>query len=70
MGKTIILIAALAVAGCATTPAPVEAPRSVWCDHNQPRRHAPEAIAAMTRVELDSINAHNARGELWCGWRP
>lgn len=61
------LIFILLLAGCATTPAPVEDPRQVWCEHNQPRR---DATMETPRAELDEINEHNAQGALWCGWTP
>jgi hypothetical protein len=65
MGKALILI--LVLAGCATPRGPVENPRQVWCDHNSLRR---DATAETPRPELDEINAHNAKGALWCGWQP
>ena len=65
MGKALIL--ALLLAGCTTTGRPIENPRQVWCDHNQPRRDATETTP---RAEIDEINTHNARGALWCGWKP
>lgn len=68
MVKALILTVALALAACGTvpTPAPVENPRQVWCDHNEPRRDATETTP---RAELDKINTHNFRGVEWCGWR-
>lgn len=69
MGKALIL-AALVLAGCATTPAPVQNPRQVWCDTNQPRRPSVASVEAMQREELDEINAYNRQGSAWCGWRP
>lgn len=66
MGKALILAAALALAGC-VTPAPVEDPRSIWCDTNKPRR---DATPETPRAEIDEINAHNFKGEAWCGWVP
>lgn len=68
MGKAAILIVALALAGCVTKQAPLPSDtRSIWCDHNSPRRDAKPDTA---RAELDEINKHNALGEKWCGWRP
>ncbi|QPC87438.1 hypothetical protein GA830_12295 [Mesorhizobium sp. NBSH29] len=61
------LILALLLAGCATALAPVDNPRAVWCDHNQPRR---DAVAETPRWVLDEINAQNAKGVEWCGWKP
>ncbi len=65
MGKALMLLAAMAIAGCTTTPAPVSNPRQIWCDTNDPRR---DATAETPRGELDEINAHNAKGARWCGW--
>lgn len=64
MGKAALIL--LLLAGCVSV-APVSDPRQVWCDQNEPRRDATETTP---RWELDEINAHNAKGELWCGWRP
>ena len=69
MGKALIGLVLLA-AGCATIPAPVENPRAIWCERNSPRRPSSAVVAAMTRAELDEVNAHNMTGELWCGWKP
>lgn len=68
MVKALITGAALlGLAACATNGAAVDDPRQVWCDHSEPRRDAtPEA----PRAELDKINAHNFKGERWCGWKP
>lgn len=62
-----LCILCILLAGCTTIPVPVENPRQVWCDHSQPRR---DATAETTRAELDEINTHNAKGALWCGWKP
>lgn len=68
MGKALILIAVLALAGCVTRTGPLPSdPRSIWCDHNSPRR---DAKPDTPRAELDDINKHNALGEKWCGWEP
>ena len=70
MGKALICTFCtfcILLAGCATTPAPVENPRQVWCDHSQPRR---DATADTPRAELDQINSHNAKGARWCRWEP
>lgn len=67
MGKALILC--LVLAGCTTMPS-VDNPRQVWCDHNQPRRPSPAVVDAMTRPELDEVNAYNGKGARWCGWRP
>lgn len=67
MVKALILAAVLGLTACTHTPEPVNDPRQVWCDHNQPRR---DATPDTPRAELDEINAHNRRGALWCGWTP
>lgn len=64
MGKALILSLVI-LAGCTTTQAPVNDPRQVWCDTNQPRR---DATAETPRSVLDEINAHNAKGVRWCHW--
>ncbi|MER9439942.1 hypothetical protein NKI79_00810 [Mesorhizobium sp. M0340] len=67
MGKALILC--LVLAGCTTT-APAGNPRQVWCDQSQPRRPSAPVIAAMTRPELDEMNAFNGQGARWWGWTP
>lgn len=69
MVKALILAAALASAGCVAKrdgPLPSD-PRSIWCEHNSPRR---DAGAETPRAGLNEINKHNAIGEKWCGWKP
>jgi len=67
MGYKAPLIALALLAGCTTVPAPVDNPRQVWCDTNQPRRdYTPET----PRNVVDQINSHNAKGVKWCGWKP
>ncbi len=69
MGKALIIIAALALTGCVSRsggPLPSD-PRSIWCDHNSPRR---DATPETPRRVLDEINKHNALGAEWCGWKP
>lgn len=68
--KAIGLTLLLALAACTSVPALVENPRAVWCENNTPRRPTPEVVAQMTRAELDEMNAFNAAGVKWCGWRP
>ncbi|MER8956456.1 hypothetical protein NKH98_27840 [Mesorhizobium sp. M0833] len=67
MGKALILC--LVLAGCTTT-APTGNPRQVWCDQSQPRRPSAPVVAAMTRPELNEMNAFNGQGARWCGWTP
>ena len=70
MGKALTLFAVLLLAGCSHVKAPVEDPRGIWCEHNQPRRATPAVIDAMSRPELDEMNAYNRQGVAWCGWKP
>lgn len=72
MVKAALILLALSLAGCAAlpAPAPVQEPRRVWCDHNEPRRPSPAAVSAMSRAELDEVNIHNLTGLEWCGWTP
>ncbi|UVC18451.1 hypothetical protein [Mesorhizobium onobrychidis] len=70
MGKALmigLLLEGLLLAGCTT---PVSPARQVWCDQNQARRPSAVVVAAMTRPELDEVNAYNAKGARWCGWKP
>lgn len=66
MGKATLMLSLMLLAACVTS-GPVADPRQVWCDHNAPRRDATETTP---RAELDEINSHNRKGELWCGWKP
>lgn len=72
MVKAPLIAVALMLAACTTTPepAPVDDPREVWCEHNDARRPTPAVVEAMTRPELDEMNAHNRKGASWCGWTP
>jgi hypothetical protein len=72
VGKALILVALFGIiAGCASMPRhQTDDPRGIWCEHNQPRRPTPPVVAAMSRPELDEMNAHNQKGVEWCGWRP
>jgi hypothetical protein len=67
--KAFLIVLALLtlLAGCTTTRAPIDNPRQVWCDTNQPRRdYTPET----PRNVVDQINAHNYKGVKWCNWKP
>ncbi|TIR25512.1 MAG: hypothetical protein E5X35_34970, partial [Mesorhizobium sp.] len=62
MGKALmigLLLGGLLLAGCTT---PVSPARQVWCDHNQARRPSARVVAAMSRPELDEVNAYNGKG--------
>lgn len=65
MGIKALILTLAILAGCTTVPAPVENPRQVWCDTNSPRR---DATPQTPRAVIDQINAHNAKGVLWCKW--
>jgi len=69
MGIKALILSLAILAGCTTVPAPVENPRQVWCDLSTPRRHTKEALSAMSRAEIDEINAFNSKGKMWCGWQ-
>ncbi len=64
-----IILLIMALTACSTTLAPINDPRAVWCENNQPRRPSVAAINAMTRAELDELNAYNRKGVDWCGWK-
>lgn len=72
MVKIALIACILMLAACAARPplAPIEDPKRVWCDHNQPHRPSPEALAAMGGPELDALLVHNRKGAAWCGWKP
>lgn len=62
MGKAIILAAALALAGCATSTPD-------WCAGRAPIRPTEQEIAALSGETLRQILEHNRAGERLCGWR-
>ena len=66
MGIKALILSLAILSGCTTVPAPVENPRQVWCDNSSPRR---DATPQTPRDVIDDINAHNAKGVLWCGWK-
>lgn len=70
MGKIAVILAALALAGCPSNQPTAPSPKQVWCDQNSPRRPTAATVAAMSRAELDDLNAFNEKGALWCGWKP
>lgn len=73
MGKTLMALGLLTLAGCSVYPTDRPDPalggavRLIWCDSNQPRR---DATPETPRPVVDEINAHNRKGALWCGWTP
>lgn len=64
------LIVLVLLAGCAASPGSLQDPRRIWCDHNSPQRLSPDIVMQMDRADLDAMNAHNGKGERWCGWTP
>lgn len=62
------IAAALILPACATKPLPPENPRSIWCDQNKPQRLSSAEIAIASDERLVAVNAHNRKGEAWCGW--
>lgn len=58
------------LASCASTKPLLSDPRSVWCEQNEPIRPSVEVINAMSRAEIDRMNAFNLRGVNWCHWAP
>jgi len=72
MGKAAVILALLALAGCPSSGSQPTAPspKQVWCDQNAPRRPSQAAVAAMSRTELNELNAYDEKGALWCGWTP
>lgn len=69
MGKAALILLCL-LAGCATPKSAIRDGRALWCEFNEPRQPSPEVVRAMTRPELDKMNAFNAQGVAWCGWSP
>ena len=66
MGKKELILLVF-LAGC-TTVSPIEDPRAVWCEHNEPRQPSMATIEAMTKPELDELNSYNEKGIEWCEW--
>lgn len=63
MGKVTILIAALALAGCATA-------QGSFCEMSKPVRLTNEQIDQLTDDQARQLLAHNRKGQSLCGWRP
>jgi hypothetical protein len=63
MGKTITLLAVLALTACTTT-------RGGFCDLSQPLRPSKAAFEAMSEREIDALLVHNKTGVKLCGWKP
>lgn len=63
VAKALTLAAFMALAGCQTTG-------GSFCAISHPIRLSSSAIAALSDAEVNTILAHNLRGERLCGWRP
>jgi uncharacterized lipoprotein YajG len=63
MGKTLILLACLALAGCQTA-------KGSFCSVAKPIRPSKETIAAMTDAEVAAILSHNRKLQKLCGVKP
>ncbi|MEM7303504.1 MAG: hypothetical protein AAF468_20690 [Pseudomonadota bacterium] len=75
MVKKLIMALGLMVmiSACTSSPKPSPvgiSPKQQWCDHNRPRRPSLASIKHMSDRQLDTLNAHNRKGEAWCGWKP
>lgn len=62
MGKTLIFVALLALAGCQTV-------KGSFCAVASPIRPSAETIAVMTDAEVRDVLAHNRKGAALCGWK-
>jgi hypothetical protein len=63
MGKALILVATLALAGCTTTG-------GTFCDIAKPIRPSQAALDAMDGQDVVAVLVHNKTGERLCGWTP
>lgn len=63
MDKVTILLAALALAGCATA-------KGDFCAISKPIRLSHEQIDQLTDDQARQLLAHNRKGQSMCGWRP
>jgi len=63
--RTIIVLSALLLAGCATTPIPIGLPCSVG-----PIIGDKGASTRWTRAEKEQIVTLNRTGEVLCRWKP
>lgn len=64
-----VVLFALALAGCSTTPTGGSKGGS-FCDVSRPIRIAPEAVDALTTEQAREALSHNRYGEKACGWKP
>ena len=63
MVKMISAIILLALAGCAS-------PKGSFCLVATPMRPSAAALAAMSDQEVDTMLAHNEKGQRLCDWTP
>lgn len=63
MVKRLILVALIALAGCAST-------KGTFCAIAKPQRPSAAAVDAMTDAQVKDLLAHNRKGQALCGWRP
>lgn len=68
--RQIVLSAAFVTILSACVTSPVENPRAVWCETNQPFPKLPAvAVAMLSRAEKERLVTYQIRGEEWCGWK-
>jgi hypothetical protein len=60
-----LLLTALPVSGCATSPAAGD-----WCLTNDPQRPSVSEFEAMDATAKRAMLAHNLYGQKLCGWKP
>jgi hypothetical protein len=63
VARLILIVAALSLAGCATTG-------GTACDGWTPIRPTIQDLGTMSGELAGQILAHNTHGEKICGWRP
>lgn len=63
MGRYVILMALMFLAGCQT-------PQGQFCDIAKPIRLSPEVVDTMTDAEVEKVLAFNEKGQAMCGWKP
>ena len=62
MVKALILVAAIALAGCTTTGG--------FCSVAKPIRLSGQTVAAMSDAEVEDALRHNELGQKICSWSP
>lgn len=66
--RAVLVASLLALAACSTT-VPVQNPRAIWCENNQPIYLPEVAVAIMSRADKERYLTYHLQGESWCGWR-